>query len=99
METGFFVAPFDWFTARRRTMLAGYLFPQLTPEAQHAAARRVRQMWDADQWSDHRSRRAVYDVYNTPNGPALLQEGFQDDKEEMRTLNRWLLRFRMYPAK
>jgi len=96
MDTAFFIAPFDWFLAPRRAVLAAYLWPQLDADVRAAAARRVRLMWEADEWPDHRLKRSLYDVYRAPNGPALLTAGFEGDKDEMRALNRWLLRRQMY---
>jgi len=96
MDTGFFVAPFDWFVARRRALLAAQLWPMLDADTQEAAARRVRLMWESDHWDDHRVKFALYDVYQAPNGAALLTAGFRSDKDELREFNRWLIRQQMY---
>jgi hypothetical protein len=96
MDTGFFVAPFDWFVAPRRALLAAELWPTLDPDVQDAAARRVRLMWESDRWDDHRIRDVLYDVYRTPYGAALLTAGFRNDHEELRTFNRWLIHQQMH---
>ncbi len=91
MDTGFFVAPFDWFVAPRRALLAADLWPTLDTDVQEAAARRVRLMWESDHWDDHRVRDVLYDVYKMPNGAALLTAGFKFNKDELREFNRWLI--------
>lgn len=96
MDTGFFVAPFDWFVAPRRALLAAYLWPRLDADVQSAAARRVRLMWESDSWTDHRARQSLFDVYRAPNGAALLTAGFRTDPDELRVVNRWLMQKQMY---
>jgi len=96
MDTAFFIAPFDWYVARRRAVLAADLWPRLDSDVQLAAARRVRLMWNSDNWPDHRVKDALYDVYQAPYGRDLLTAGFAGDKEEMRELDRWLIRQNMY---
>jgi hypothetical protein len=96
MDTGFFVAPFDWFVAGRRALLAADLWPVLDADVQDAAARRVRLMWESDHWDDHRVKFVLFDVYQAPNGAALLTAGFKADKDELREFNRWLIRQQMY---
>jgi hypothetical protein len=96
MDTGFFVAPFDWFVAGRRALLAADLWPMLDADVQDAAARRVRLMWESDHWDDHRVKFVLFDVYKAPNGAALLTAGFKVDKDELREFNRWLIRQQMY---
>jgi hypothetical protein len=96
MDTGFFVAPFDWFVAGRRALLAADLWPRLDADVQEAAARRVRLMWESDHWDDHRVKFALLDVYRAPNGAALLTAGFHNDREELREFNRWVIREIMY---
>ena len=99
MDTGFFVAPFDWFVAGRRALLAAALWPTLDADVRNAAARRVRLMWEADHWwFDHRVKLVLYDVYRAPNGAALLNAGFQDDPDELRSFNRWLIQQQMNNA-
>ena len=99
METGFFIAPFDWFTARRRAILAADLWPDLSDDVRQAAARRVRMMWESDRWDDHRVKFSLYDVYRTPNGPQLLGAGMRDNRDELREMNRWLIQQAMYGDK
>lgn len=96
MDTGFFVAPFDWFVARRRALLAADLWPTLDSDVQGAAARRIRLMWESDRWDDHRVKFALLDVYRAPNGAALLTAGFKDDREQLRAFNRWVIEELMY---
>lgn len=96
METGLFIAPFDWFSAGRRSVLAANLYPFLSLDTQAAAARRVRLMWYSDNWPDHSVRRSLFAVYNSPYGPALLQAAFREDKPGLRDMNLWLIHWRMY---
>jgi hypothetical protein len=95
MDTAFFIAPFDWYVARKRALLAAYLWPGLDLDVREAAARRVRLMWESDRWPDHRVKEALYDVYRAPNGEAILFAAFKDDREQLRALNRWLVRQEM----
>src|SRR5215471_15784112 len=67
MDTAFYIGPFDWFTARRRTVLSAYLWPQLDRDTQDAAARRLRLIWD-----DAHLHQIALEAALEPNGAALV---------------------------
>ena len=74
MDTAFYVGPFDWFVAERRTILSAYLFPQLDPDTKAAAARRLRLVWN-----DAGLRWVAYEAAEAPNGAALVVAAFEGD--------------------
>ncbi len=76
LDTAFFIGPFDWFVARRRTALSVYLWPQLDSDTRDAAARRLHLMWQTPQLSE-----IDFAVARTGNGKAMLAQAFADDPE------------------
>lgn len=85
MDTAFYVGPFDWYVAERRTILSAYLFPQLDADTQDAAARRLRLVWE-----DPQLRAVAYEAAREPNGAALVSAAFREDPLAMRGFERGL---------
>ena len=85
MDTAFYVGPFDWFVAQRRTVLSAYLFPQLDRDTQDAAARRLRLIWE-----DPRLRPVALEAALEPNGAALVITAFANDNASLAAFEREL---------
>ncbi len=85
MDTAFYVGPFDWFIAERRTVLTAYLWPQLDRDTQDAAARRLRLIWE-----DERLRAIALEAAKQPNGAALVVAAFAQDAASLRDFEREL---------
>ena len=76
LDTAFFIGPFDWFVAQRRTALSVYLWPKLDSDTQDAAARRLRLIWATP------SLRFIdFAVAKSPNGASVLDRAFGGDPE------------------
>jgi len=74
LDTAFFIGPFDWFVAQRRTALSVYLWPKLDSDTQDAAARRLRLIWERP------SLRSIdFAVAKSPNGTSVLDRAFGRD--------------------
>lgn len=85
MDTAFYIGPFDWFVARRRTVLSAYLFPQLDRDTQEAAARRLRLIWE-----DPRLHEIALEAALEPNGAALVTAAFENDNASLAAFERAL---------
>ena len=79
MNTAFYVGPFDWYVAQRRTVLSAVLFPKLDADTRAAAARRLKLVWE-----DPGLRWVAYEAANQPNGAALVSAAFADDPVGMK---------------
>jgi hypothetical protein len=85
LDTAFYMGPFDWFVAERRTVLSAWLWPQLDRDTKDAAARRLRLMWQ-----DTRLRRIALEAGLEPNGAALVIAAFANDAPALRDFERAL---------
>jgi hypothetical protein len=90
-DTAFFVGPFDWYVARRRAVLAAYLWPSLDNDTKDAAARRLRLMWETDITGYKRMRAILFDVAQMPYGRVNIDRAFADDRSTLHTINLWLM--------
>ena len=85
MDTAFYVGPFDWFLAERRTVLSAWLWPQLDRDTQDAAARRLHLIWD-----DPRLHWIALEAGLEPNGAALVTAAFAHDNASLAAFEREL---------
>ena len=85
MDTAFYIGPFDWFVARRRTILSAYLFPQLDRDTQDAAARRFRLIAE-----DPGLRYSAYEAAHAPNGAGLVTAAFAGEPAALNAFVRGL---------
>ena len=85
MDTAFYVGPFDWFLAQRRTLLSAWLWPQLDRDTQDAAARRLHLIWD-----DRQLHGIALDAGLEPNGAALVMAAFAHDNASLAAFEREL---------
>ena len=76
LDTAFFIGPFDWFVAQRRTALSIYLWPKLDADTQDAAARRLRLIWETPEL-----RFIDFGIAKAANGGTALERAFADDPE------------------
>jgi len=74
LDTAFFIGPFDWFVARRRTALSIHLWPQLDPDTKDAAARRLRLIWQTPGL-----RFIDVEAAQSANGKLMLAEALASD--------------------
>jgi hypothetical protein len=74
LDTAFFIGPFDWFVASRRTALSIYLWPTLDSDTQSAAARRLNLLWQTQGL-----RIIALQAAQTANGRTMLKEAFATD--------------------
>jgi hypothetical protein len=91
LDTAFFVGPFDWYVARRRAVLAAYLWPSLDGDTKDAAARRLRLMWETDITGYPRMRPILYDVARMPFGRVNIDKAFADDRPTLHVIDNWLM--------
>jgi hypothetical protein len=91
LDTAFYVGPFDWYVARRRAVLAAYLWPSLDSDTKDAAARRLRLMWETDITGFPRMRAILWDVAKMPYGRVNIDEAFAHDRATLHTIALWLL--------
>jgi hypothetical protein len=74
LDTAFYIGPFDWFVANRRTVLSAYLWPSLDADTRDAAARRVRLLF-----GNPKLRDIDFQIARTANGRAMLAAAFRSD--------------------
>jgi hypothetical protein len=84
-DTAFFVGPFDWYVARRRSVLAADLWPSLDGDTKDAAARRLRLIWETG------LRTILWDVAQMPYGRVNIDKAFAHDRTTLHTINYWLM--------
>jgi hypothetical protein len=85
LDTAFFIGPFDWFVAQRRTALSVQLWASLDSDTQDAAARRLRLIWETPGL-----RFIDFDVAKNANGLVALGRAFDSDPEMKAALERQL---------
>jgi hypothetical protein len=90
-ETAIVVGPFDWFLARRRAILAAYLWPSLDPFTRAVAARRVRLMWGIPDL-----HRELWQIMHTSHGPLLVAAALDGYPDDVRRFNRWYMQMNFY---
>jgi hypothetical protein len=83
LDTAFFIGPFDWFVASRRTALSVYLWPGLDADTRDAAARRLRLLFENPQLRD-----IDFEIARTANGKAMLAAAFRSDPKMLAMFNR-----------
>ncbi len=91
LDTAFYVGPFDWYVARRRAVLAAYLWPSLDSDTKDAAARRLRLMWETNITGFPRMRAILWDVAQMPFGRVNIDEAFAHDHATLHLIDLWLL--------
>ncbi len=90
LDTAFYVGPFDWYVARRRAVLAAYLWPSLDSDTKDAAARRLRLMWETNIIGYPIMRPILWDVAKIPYGRVVIDRAFAHDRASLHTINLWL---------
>jgi hypothetical protein len=92
LDTAFYVGPFDWYVARRRAVLAAYLWPSLDDDTKDAAARRLRLMWESNIAGYPLMRPILYDVAQVPFGRVMIDKAFAHDRWTLHAIDVWLMR-------
>ncbi len=96
LDTGFFVAPFDWFITGQRMSLVAAEWPYLDERLRDAAANEILPMWNSAGWSNGRTLRyALYDLSRFSNGRQLLRAGFISDRKALFAFNRFVVQERI----
>jgi hypothetical protein len=96
LDTGYFIAQFDWFTTDRRMQLIAREWPYLDERLRDAATQAILPMWHTTEWSNALTLHgALYDLSRSDDGRQLLRAGFIADREEMHAFNRFVIEERM----
>jgi len=79
------LAPYDYWVAEKRLLLATQLWSNLDPDSQDAAIRQVRLMW-----SEPKLHPQLLDFAGSREGAALTDRAFAGDRDDLIAINRLL---------
>jgi hypothetical protein len=85
------LAPREYYLAAWQMRSAATLWGDLSLDARSDAMREIREMWSGDR----NMRRMIRDVMDTDGGAQLVAAAMADQPEELRALNRMVMRLRL----